>query len=408
MPRKPAPRKDKAGNGEGSVWYHEKRKRWYCELTIGWEQVIGPDGKPVLDENGVPKTRRKVARFSDPLKTKVVDWKLETLQKIREGTLVEPSRETLGQFLARWLETTVAHEVKATTLQNYQDIVRAYIAPHIGAVPLQKITPPQVQGLYHTLLGAGKSPRTVALVHAVLHKALRQAVEWGLLARNPIDAVKKPRVERKEAAALTPEQVAQFLEAARDDRLHALFTLAVYTGLRQGELFGLRWRDIDLEAGTVTVAQNLQWIGGKPVFSTPKTRTSRRTIDLAEPAVAALKQWRIEQARELLKIGLREPELVFTTEIGTPLNPSNVRNRHLPEILAKAGLPKIRFHDLRHTFVTNMIDAGVDLKTVSELAGHSQVQVTADIYRHVFRRQKKDAVERLGALFTAAQKKNRA
>lgn len=413
-------KKGKAANGEGSVFFHRRTGRWVCELVIGTEVVTGPDGKPVLDEKGLPKTRRKVIRFSSERKSEVQAWRVQKLKELQDGTLVEPSRETLGQFLDRWLETVVQHEVKPATVQNYREMVEFYLKPGLGAVPLQKLTPPQIQAFYHQLLtsppprakdrGRTLSPRTVQLVHAVLHRALGQAVQWGLLARNPADAVKKPRVERKEFTALTPEQVAQFLEAARDDRLHALFTLAVLTGLRLGELLALRWSDIDLEAGTVTVARTLEKDGPRWTFGEPKTKSSRRTVDLPAPAVAALRQWHREQAKERLMVGeaWADPDLVFTTKIGTPLLPGNVRNRHFHEILEKAGLPKIRFHDLRHTYATLMIAGGVGAKVLQELLGHSRVGITLDIYTHTLREQKKEAVQKVEALLEAAQRKQNA
>lgn len=395
-------------NGEGTVFKRKKDGRWVCELVVGHEVVRDERGQPVLGPDGLPKVRRKVLRFSAPTKQEVLEWRARKLAERQQGLLVEPSRITVGEFLNRWLETAVAPVRKPSTYVNYRWVAEHLILPDLGSVPLQKLTPGAIQALYAKHVKAGRSARTVALLHAVLRRALGQAVKWGLIARNPTDGVEKSKGERKEFTALTAEQAARFLEAAQQDRLHALFTMALLTGLRLGELLALRWSDVDLEARTVTVRQTLQRTPEGYGFGPPKTEASSWTVPLDERVVAALRRWRREQAEELLRIGMRDPELVFTTEVGTPLNPSNVRNRHFLPILKRAGLPRIRLHDLRHTFVTLLIAAGASAKEVQELARHAQISVTLGTYAHAFAEQKEQAVRRLGALLTAAGQKKAA
>lgn len=387
--------KNRAGNGEGTV-YPQKRNgkptgKWVAEITIGWH----PTGK------------RKYARAIRNTRKEAAAWLAQQRASRETGTLAEPNAETVASFMRRWIGTTAVHEVKARTIQLYREMLDYYIAPAIGHVPLQKLSPQQIAQLYHERLQAGLSPRTVQIIHAVLRRALQQALRWNLIPRNPVDLVKRPRAERPEIATRTPDQVIRFLEAAREDRLHALYTLAATIGLRLGEVLGLRWDDVDLEAGTLTVSQTLGRVGNTLTFDTPKTRASRRTIDLPAVAVQSLRRWRREQAAERLRLGeaWAHPELVFTTGVGTPLNPSNVRNRSFHAILERAGLPRIRFHDLRHSAATMMLSQGVPPRVLQDVLGHSDIRMTLGTYSHVLLEQKKAAAQAVDRLLAAADTK---
>lgn len=380
----------KSANGEGSIFQRKRDGKWVCEIVIGWT----PEGK------------KQILRHAADSRREVADWRAKKLTERQTGMLTEPSRQTVGQYLQHWLDTTACHEVKPRTLADYRDLVGRYVLPEIGQVELQKLSPMQVQALYHRRLQSGLSPRSVQLIHAVLRRGLQQAVEWQLLARNPADAAKKPRVERKQMQALDPEQVIRFLEAAKQDRLHALLTLAVTTGLRQGELLGLRWSDVDLSQATLTVSQTLSWIENKPFFGTPKTKASRRTVDLPAVAVSSLRQWRREQAEERLKVGScwMHPDLVFTTPIGTPICPSNLRSNSFARVLKRAECPRIRFHDLRHTAATLMLSQGVQARVLQDVLGHSDIRMTLGTYSHVLREQKQEAARKVDTFLAAAQK----
>lgn len=384
-------RKGKAGNGEGTIYQRKRDGKWIAELTVGWKAT---GRREILRSPGLGK-RREAA-----------DWLAARQAERQKGELVKPTKQTVGQFLRQWLDTTVAHQVKPSTLHNYRQMVEYYLDRDIGQQELTKLTPREIQTMYHKRLQAGLSARTVQLMHAVLRRALQQAVEWQLVPRNVADAVKKPRLERKETVALTPDQVVRFLDAAQADRLHALYVLAVTVGLRLGELLGLRWSDVDLEAGTLNVRQTLAVIKGRWLFGSPKTATSRRTIDLPAVAINALKRWHREQGAERLKIGeaWAYPDLVFATRIGTPLNPSNVRNRSFGAILQRAGCPRVRFHDLRHTAATLMAAQGVRARTLQDVLGHSDIRLTLGLYSHVLREQKKEAARKIDAFLAASQK----
>lgn len=401
------PKKRSRGNGEGSIYRRKADNKWVAELVIGWAQEQAEDGST--------RAKKKVLRQVFDSHKKAKDWLADRIGEKEKGTLVLPSRQTLAQFLDHWLTKIVPHDTKASTVQNYTDLVRAYIVPVIGDVQISKLNAQHVDLLKDALLTSNPAPKarretlsanTVQRTLAVLHVALQVAVDRQLLARNPVDAVKSPRVEKKDPTFLTPDQIERFLEAAAPERLHALWTVAVCTGLRLGELLGLSWERVDLAGRTLSVTE--QWVkaGSRMIMDTPKTKKSRRIVPLIAPAVQALERWRFEQARERNKLqGAWQTNLVFTTSIGTPLNPSNLRNRDLPRILERAGLPPITPHALRHSCATWLDSLGVPTSVISSILGHSQISVTSNIYTHVFERQKKEAVDTLERYLTASREK---
>jgi len=234
-------------------------------------------------------------------------------------------------------------------------------------------------------------------MHVVLHKALDQAVSDGLIPRNAAKGVKVPQAKRKEIRPLTPEQSKALLEAARGDRLEALYVLAHNTGLRQGELLALKWEDVELEDAVLRVRRTLTRTGGKVDVGPPKTNKSRRSIGLTTSAVEALRDHLVRQLEEMEEMGsLYHPGgLVFANESGGIINPSNLRNRSFTRLLERAGLPKIRFHDLRHTCATLLLTKNVNPKIVSEMLGHSSISITLDTYSHVLPTMQENAVRAL-------------
>jgi integrase len=305
----------------------------------------------------------------------------------RDGGLIfDTGNLTVGEYLNRWLETSVKGNVRPRTLDSYRMHVRLHIMPSLGRVKLKALSPAHVQGLYRAKLDSGLAPSTVRYTHAVLNRALKQATKWGLVPRNAAEAADPPKLERVEMKTLTPIEVKTLLSAARGERLEALYVLAVYTGLRIGELLGLRWGDVDFDAGKMRVVRQLQRMrsGGGLVFSPTKT-SNRRTIRLTGTAVEALRRHRARQAEEKLGTGglYQDQDLVFATGIGTPLDASNVMYRGFKPLLKRAGLRDIRFHDLRHTCATLMLSQGVNPKIVQELLGHATFSQTMDTYSHV-------------------------
>ena len=280
-------------------------------------------------------------------------------------------------------------------------LVRGHIVPAVGHLQLAKLSPQHVQSFINDKLAEGLSPRTVQYLHAVLRRALNQALKWDLLPRNVATLVEPPRVRRPEVQPLTTDQVQIFLEATRGDRLEALYTLVLAVGLRQGEALGLRWTDLELDGGTLSVRTALQRIGGKLCLVEPKTARSRRTITLPPVVVSALRLHRARQLQERLLAGAnwQDTGLVFTTTIGTPMDARNLTKR-FQKALKGAGLPKKRFHDLRHTCASLLLVQGVHPRVVMEILGHSQMSLTMDTYSHVMPTLQQEAAGLMEALLT--------
>src|SRR5215218_3152741 len=356
----------KRGNNEGSI-SHRKDGRWEARYTI--HTVEGPKRKVLYG-----KTRAEVAA------------KLTKAMADRDGGLVfDDENLRVEEYLDRWLRGSVRGNVKPITYESYERIIRVHVVPTLGRVKLDKLNPLHLQSLYRERLDSGLSPRTVQYVHVVMHRALKQAVRWGLVPRNVSEAVDPPRIHRKEMRPLSPEQARTFLEAARQDRLEALYVIALHCGLRQGELFGLRWDDVDLEVGILRVNRTLSRTKDGPAFTVPKTPKSRRTVQLTNGAIEALKRHSERQAEEMVRVDTlcQDQGLVFASQIGTPMNRQNLNSRSFKPLLERAGLPNIRFHDLRHTCATLLLGKGVHPKFVQELLGHATIAVTLDTYSHV-------------------------
>jgi integrase len=264
-------------------------------------------------------------------------------------------------------------------------MVRLHLKPPLGRLKLSKLTPAHVQGLYRDKLDSGLSAATVQKIHAVLHKALAQALKWNMIARNAADGVKAPRPAPEEMHPLSPDEARKLIEAVRGDKLEALYVLAVHTGMRQGELLALKWEDVDLNEGIIHIRRTLARSGGRIALGEPKTKGSRRPVHLTGAAVEALRNHLERQLEEIERLGdlYRDNGLVFTSQVGTLINPTNLRRRSFAPLLERAGLPQIRFHDLRHTCATLLLTRNVHPKHVQELLGHATVAITLDTYSHV-------------------------
>jgi integrase len=300
----------------------------------------------------------------------------------RPARLCQP----LYQRAYGWLTGSVKDTVRLTTYQGYERICRLHIKPSLGGVRLKDSAVIQVRGLYRERLEAGLAPRMMQLVHVTLHKALKQAVVDSLVPHNVAEAVKAPQPEKKEIKPLSPKQAQTLPETAKGDRSEALYVLATTTGMRQGELLGLKWEDINLEGGTLQVRRTLSTQAGKGFsFSPPKTVKGRRSIKLPEVAKASLRKHHEAQLEERTKPGgmWEDNDLAFTIRVGTPLRRQELITRSFKPLLSKVGLPDIRFHDLRHTCATILLDEGVHAKLVQELLGHATISITLATYSHV-------------------------
>jgi len=302
-------------------------------------------------------------------KKAVTDRLRERLSAIHAGEVVEVRPVEVGDFLDQWLES-VEGTVRDRTYQRYEGLVRNHIKPEIGGLMLDILTPSDLQDLYRKKLKAGLSPRSVEYIHITLGKALSQALMWQMVRRNVAQAVKPPKPLKKEIEVLDAEEVKRFLDLAEGDRYWALYVLAMTTGMRSGELLGLKWQDVDLEKGKLHVRRTL-WRGKT---YPPKTKKGYRTIPLPSMSVEALMFQRLKT----------EAEWVFPTGKGTCVNYSNLVRRSFKPLLERAGLPDMPFHSAtRHTCATLLLSEGVHPKLVQEMLGHATISITLDLYSHV-------------------------
>lgn len=333
----------------------------------------------------------------------------ETLQALQTGSYIEPSTATVRQFLEEQWLPAIRTTVRSTTYLSYEMYVRLYLGPALGTKRLQQVTPADLNALYASLLKDGRehgdgglAPSTVRRIHAVTHRAFRDAAKWGFTVRNPVDLADPPR----RSAAATPEmqtwtsdEAMAFLRFTAGDRLYGLWFLLLTTGLRRGEAVGVRWQDVDLATKRLAVRQALVTVGHQVETSSPKTTKSRRVVALDGDTVTALQAHRKAQLAERLAWGSawHESGYVFTYEDGRPLHPNFVTKRFDTTVSA-AGLRRIRLHDLRHTSATLALQAGVHPKIVSERLGHATVAFTLDVYSHVSEHLQEQAADAVAAL----------
>ena len=327
----------------------------------------------------------------------------ELLHSLEKGAYVKPQRLSLGQYLQQWLEGYVRTNCSPRTYDGYHSIVERHITQRLGQVPMVHLQPQHIQQLYTHFLSEGRvdrkgplSARTVLHIHRVLFQALNYAVRQGLLVRNPAAFVDPPKARKPQMKTLTPSEVSRLLHIAKSTRYYPIIYTAVSTGLRQGELLGLRWRDLDLDLAMLSVSQVLYKRRGVCQFKEPKSSHSRRRLDLSPSLALFLREYRAERETESLLLGrtLSQDDLVFSNPDGAPMDPGTLTH-NFARIARRAGLQGVRFHDLRHTFASLMLIAGIHPKIVSEMLGHSSVAFTLDVYSHVVGGLQKRAMERL-------------
>ncbi|MPZ51036.1 MAG: tyrosine-type recombinase/integrase [Dehalococcoidia bacterium] len=368
----------KRANGEGSVYQRESDGRWAASISLA---------------NG----KRK--HFLGHSSAEVSAKRAEALANLQKGIQPPKGNQSVAQYLDFWIRS-VKSSVRPTTYQSYELNVNR-LRPLIGKLRLTNLTPAVIEQAYAALQERGLSARSVKQVHTVLHGALKKAVIWELLGRNPSEAVSVPRPERHEMKTLSEAQVQKLFASTSDDRMHALWVLLTTTSLRLGEACGLQWQDVDLERGSLTVRRALQRQKGVGfVFVEPKTRLSRRKVHLPPGTVAVLAAHRKRQLQERLMAGAywQDQDLIFCRQNGSPLEATNL----LPEFhraLAKAELPKIRLHDLRHTAATLLLQMGEHPKVVQEMLGHSTITLTLDTYSHVVPSMQAEAARKMQTLF---------
>ncbi len=355
------------------------------------------DGKRIRKWHSGYRTRREAE-----------EARIEILARIQQGEYVGPSKQTLQAFLMDEWVPAIKGSVRPTTWASYKRNIELHVVPHIGSRQVQRLSTSQLNKLYADLLDSGRvdgkgglSNSTVRYVHRILTKALNDAVKWGKLTRNPCTAAEPPRrtATETELRVWNAEELREFLMSVEDHELYALWMLAATTGMRRGEVLGLRWQDLDLESGRLSVVQTLVSVDYEVQISEPKTSRGRRSIALDPRTVRALRQHRSSQVEARLALGSRiDPsDLVFLRADGSAYHPDGI-GKEFKKLQARAELPRIRFHDLRHTHATLALQAGVHPRIVSERLGHSSIAMTLDTYSHVMPNMQEEAAARVSTL----------
>ena len=355
---------------------------WEARFTVGFD----------------PQTGKQIQRSISGKTQKEVAQKLrEVTAELDQGSYQEPTKMTLGEWLEIWLKEYSAN-LKPMTLQTYSEQVKNHIIPELGRIKLKDLKTHMIQRFYNSMATGEKplSAKTIKNIHGVLHKALHQAVSNNLIRDNPATACVLPKVQKPEIKPLEPQEIHRVLQEAEDDDYRNIITVALFTGMRQGELLGLSWDCIDFESGVITVKQQLQHKDGKYFLCSPKSNKPRRILP-AQLVMDALKaeQEKQEHARQQAGEVWNNPfNLVFTDASGKNLVRRTVV-KHFKAIAGRAGVGDARFHDMRHSFAVTSLLAGDDVKTVQENLGHATAAFTLDVYGHVTNQMRRDSASRL-------------
>ncbi len=332
----------------------------------------------------------------------------QIVAQIQGGGVIPSTKLRLAEYLEQWLRDYATGAVAPATLRAYQDVVRLHLTPALGDIPLARLSPQSIQAFFSQKLQQGLSTTSVHKFYRVLRESLGHAVRWGLMGRNPAALVDPPRPRRQEMRVWDEEQVRLFLaEAKRSSPLYRLYLTALTTGMRQGELLGLRWQDLDLLLGVARVTQTFYRLCGRQIFKAPKTEKSRRTVALPPVLVQEILALGKEQeeSRQMLGIMYKDHGLVFCQPDGKPLHAQNVTRRDFRKVIERAGLARIRFHDLRHCHATLLLQQGVHPKVVQERLGHSTPAFTLHVYSHVLPGMQEAAARALEARLFGTESK---
>ncbi len=362
----------------------------------------------VIYEGLDPTTGKERRRWhpGGPLKRDAERLVNELVKRKDDGTYRGPDRLTLGEYLTkRWLPGQVS-QLSPATYDSYRRNIDLHVIPRIGGVPLQKLAAEDLDGLYAALSTpggrrdgkkGGLSPKSVRIVHSILHKALSDARRKGTLTRNVAEVADAPKsrsaAKRPEIKVWTPEELHAFLDLAAPNRNHAAWFVSSHTGMRRGEILGLRWSDLDLDGRQVSVRQAVILVAYKLTISDVKTEAGRRAIDLDDRTIAVLRAWRKRQLEERMLVGpdaYKDHDLVFARPDGTPINP-DAFSQSFDRLVARSKLPRIRLHDMRHTHASILLKAGVNVKVVSERLGHANPAFTITVYQHIIPGMQADA-----------------
>lgn len=349
----------------------------------------------VIEAGRDPATgkRRRIVRGFKGNKRDAEKEMIRLINELETGTYVEPSKLTLGAWLKQWLNEHAAPKLAETTRYRYEELIRCHISPQLGQIPLGEVKPIHLQNFYNSLLKVGRvdgkegglSPTTVRQIHAILHRALKVAMKLQLIRQNPADLVEAPQPAKAEPIGLDEEQVTRLLKAAYNTPHYVPLLLALATGMRRGEIYGLRWQDIDFSSGLIYVRQTVAYTPAKGIFfKTPKTHRSRRPIAIPPEIVEILHQHKVEQNKRRLQAGplYHDLDLVFDRGDGQPHYPGTL-SHWFSEFVEALGLPRITLHKLRHTHASILLKKGVNIKVIQERLGHASISTTMNMYSYL-------------------------
>ena len=378
--------KDSKRNAKGAGLIRKRPDgRWEGRYTLGYDPKTGKQQQKYVYGKTQKEVRQKLTQIA---------------AEVDEGNYLEPSTMKFSAWLELWLETYVVPAKKPYTVSSYENICRKYLIKHLGRLPISQLNAFQIQQMYNTLLLDDKlSPKTIKNIHGVLHNALRQAVKLQMIKTNPSEMCDLPRAYRKEIQPMEQGDIAQFLKALQEEKYARLYKVTLFTGMRQGEVLGLTWDCVDFENCTLYVNKQLQKsqkVGGTYVL-VPTKNSKGRVVTVAEAVMDMLreeKEWQ-EHNREIAGSAWQNDwGLVFTNEIGGHLCHFTVYKR-FKDVVKEIGLPKERFHDLRHSFAVVSLESGDDIKTVQANLGHATASFTLDVYGHVSQNMRRQSAERM-------------
>jgi len=357
--------------GRGTIRKHERGDGVRYEVVVD----LGPD-----PATGKRRQRTRSFRTKREATAALNAWQSE----IDAGSAIDRSTMSVAELMRYWLHDIAAHRVRPVTLEGYRHSIDDHIIPRLGAVRIQALTANQLQRVYSQMARDGAQPRTIELVHMRLRQALSVAVEQGLVARNVALAAHPPRPQHHEMESWSPEECQSFLDAAQASSYGPIWQLALQTGMRRGELLGLRWRDVDFDRGVLIIRQGITPLAGVMTVTGTKTPGSERAIPLRPRIVDLLRAHRARQNERRLRLGevWSDHDLVFASDVGTPIMARNLV-RDYDRWVELAGVKRIRIHDLRHTFASIALASGINPKVIAEILGHAKTSTTMDIYAHV-------------------------
>jgi integrase len=358
------------GKDEGSIFFREDKKLWVGQITL-------TDGK------------KSTKYFKTQKEAK--DWVLSQRTAYKNGVLVASNKVTVGEYLDKWMEEVVKYQVRESTFDTQQIIINKHIKPALGEILLIKLTPSHLQNLLAKKIEENYSRRTVKYIHTIMGQMLAQAKKWGLVGTNIAEIVTCPKAEKKPFETLTQNQVNTFLNTIKDDPLYPLYVTILSTGIRRGEALGLKWENVDLVEGVISIKGIITNVRGKTTWGEPKTAASRRLIGLPEFAKSVLIDHKLKQTVE--------SEYVFCTSKGTPYSPSNIL-KYFKKMASKANLPPgTNIHSLRHFFTSYALSQNVPVGDVQAILGHTDAKFTLSVYNHLMEGAKTEAAKKVNKLF---------